>query len=110
MFDMFKMLGKLNEVKADAKEVKEELKHKILIESDESGNVQVRVSGAKVVLDINIDDSFHKSADKAELEKTIMEATNNALRAASDYSKKAIKERIDEKYPEIAGLDLGKWL
>lgn len=110
MFDMFKMLGKLNDIKASAKEVKEELKNIELEASDNAEMVKVRVTGDKRILDVTIDPSALFPEKKEEMEAAVKEATSRALQLASDKSKELIKTTINDKYPEVAGMDLGQWL
>lgn len=107
---MFKMLGKLNEVKAEAQKVKEELKEIQLEAKDSEGLVTVLASGDKNIQSIVIDQTILFPENKEKVEKAVLEATQNALRAAADKSKELIKERINDKFPEIAGMGLDKWL
>lgn len=110
MFDMFKMLGKLNEVKAEAGKVKEELKEIRLEAKDKEGLVTVVATADKNIHGITIDPTVMFPENKEKLENAVLEATQNALRAAADTAKELIKERINDKYPEIAGMGLDKWL
>lgn len=110
MFDMFKMLGKLNDVKAEAGKVKEELKEIQLQGKDSEGLVTVTARGDKNVLKVEIDQSILFPENKAKVEAATLEATQNALKAAADKSTELIKTRINDKYPEIAGMGIDKWL
>jgi DNA-binding protein YbaB len=110
MFDMFKMLGKINEVKAEAEKVKEELKDIEIHETDSKEWVQVVATADKNIRSISIDESVLFPEKKEEVDAAVLEATQNALKAAADKAKALIKERINDKYPEIAGMGLDKWL
>lgn len=110
MFDMFKMLGKLNDIKASVKEVKEELKSIELEASDSAEMVKVRVTGDKKILDVAIDPSALFPEKKEEMETAVKEAVAKALELASQKSKELIKTTINDKYPEVAGMDLGQYL
>lgn len=110
MFDMFKMLGKINEIKAEASKVKDELQNIELEATDKQGIVTIKATADKNIHAIDIDASMLLPEKKAEVEAAVLEATQNALRAAADKAKATIKERVNDKYPEIAGMGLDKWL
>jgi len=110
MFDMFKMLGKINEVKAEAAKVKEDLKDIELEARDSKNWVKVVASADKNIKSISIDPTVLFPEKSKEVEAAVLEATQNALRAAADKAKEIIKTRINDKFPEIAGMGLDKWL
>lgn len=110
MFDMFKMLGKVNEIKAEAEKVKEELQHIELEAKDDQGIVTVKATADKNIHSVDIDASMLFPEKKAEVDAAVLQATQKALRMAADTAKSTIKERINTKYPEIAGMGLDKWL
>lgn len=110
MFDMFKMLGKINDVKAEAVKVKEELKEIELEASDAKAWVKVVASADKNIKSILIDPSILSAEKSEEINAAVLEATQNALRAAADKAKEIVKTRINDKFPEIAGMGLDKWL
>lgn len=107
---MFKMLGKINDVKAEAAKVKEELQHIELEATDTKGIVTIKATADKNVHSVDIDASMLHADKKAEVDAAVLEATQKALRAAADTAKATIKERINTKFPEIAGMGLDKWL
>ena len=110
MFDMFKMLGKINEVKEEAGKVKDELKFIEVSGTDSQNIVTVIATADKSVKSISIDPSMLFPEKNNEVEKAVLQATQNALNKAAETAKNLIKERINEKYPEIAGMGLDKWL
>ena len=64
MFDMMKMLGKLNDIQAKVKEAQEELE-KVTAEGESgAGMVKVKVNGKKKVLSVAIDTDLMKPEDK----------------------------------------------
>ena len=110
MFDMFKMLGKLNDVKAEASKIKEELKDIELMGKDSKDIVTVIASADKNVKSVEIDASMLLPEKKDEVDAAVLEATQNALSAAAEKAKEMIKIRINDKFPELAGMGLDKWL
>jgi len=107
---MFKMLGKLNDVKAEASKIKEELKDIELMGKDSKDIVTVIASADKNVKSVEIDASMLLPEKKDEVDAAVLEATQNALSAAAEKAKEMIKIRINDKFPELAGMGLDKWL
>lgn len=107
---MFKMLGKLNELKAEAALVKQDLKNLEVEGKSASGKVMVTATADKHVQRVWIDDEFAAIAGAEVLSHEVLEATQSALHQAAQLAKETIKSRINEKFPEVAGMGLDQWL
>lgn len=110
MFDMFKMLGKMNEIKAEASKIKEELKFIEITASDAEGIVTVTATGDKNIKEVKIDNTILFPENHEKIQAAVLEATSKALKEAGAKSKDMIQKTINEKYPEVAGMGLDKWL
>lgn len=109
MFDMFKIMGKMGAIKEAVADVKEELKATELSAQDPQQMVKVIATGAKQIKSIEVDSSALLPENKAQLEEALISATNEALKAAGHKAQETIQETINEKFPEVAGLDIGKY-
>ena len=107
MFDMMKMLGKLNDIQAKVKEAQAELE-KITAEGEAgAGMVKVKVNGKKKVLSIDIDNDLIKPEDKEMIQDLVVAAINNANEKVDVISQEEFKKKTDGVMPNIPGMDLG---
>jgi nucleoid-associated protein EbfC len=110
MFDMFKMLGKMNEVQGKMAEAKERLAKVILRESELDGVVTVEITGSKKILKITTAPEFYDKYSIEEREAILEETVNNALNQAEAYSKEFMAQEMKDVIPNIPGMDLGSML
>ena len=79
---MFDMLKQLKEMKSKITEFKRSIEAATFFGQDSTNNVNVKVSGKSVMLDISISEDYREHPD---LEKTIMQAYNNAKLQADNF-------------------------
>ena len=106
MFDMFKMLGKLNEVQEKMKEAKEKIARVSLQESELDGVVVIDITGDKKIQKITTSPEFYDKYCIEEREAILMEAVNNAIEKAEAYSKEFMAAEMKDVMPNIPGMDL----
>jgi len=109
MFDMFKMLGKMNEVQDKMKDAKAELE-KITLQETELDVVTVDINGNKKILKINTSPAFYDNYSIEERESILLEVVNNALDKAEAYSKEYMAQQMSGVIPNIPGFDLGSMM
>lgn len=109
MFDMFKLFGKMGEIKKSVNEVKESLNDINIEVSDPSELVTVRMTAAKHIQRVEIDPTALFPDKKEDLEQAIAKAFTKANAEATQKSKDLIQATVNEKYPEIAGMDIAKY-
>ena len=106
---MMGMMGKVKEMQARMKEVKDNLVH--LSAEGESGagvvKVKVKVNGLKQVITIDIDSSLINTNDKTTLQDLIVAATNKALVTIDELAKEEFRKKTEGLIPNIPGMDLG---
>ncbi len=106
MFDMMKMLGKLNEVKAKMGEIN--AKAELLTHTAEAGAglVKATVSGKRKLITLDVDPSLLNNQDPQILTDLIVAATNKALKEVEEMVKEEVKKSTEGMLPNIPGLDL----
>jgi DNA-binding YbaB/EbfC family protein len=107
MFDMFKMLGKMNEVQEKMKEAKAQLDKVSIQESELGGVVVVDITGNKKITKITTSPAFYEKYTVEEREAILTEAVNNALDKADAYAKEYMAGEMRDVVPNIPGMDLG---
>jgi hypothetical protein len=107
MFDMFKMLGKFNEVQEKMAAVKERLKDIKLEESELDGVVVVEITASRNITAIRMSDDFYSKYTKEEREEILSEAVNNAIQKADARAKEETQAAMKGVIPDIPGFDLG---
>ena len=106
MFDMFKMLGRIGEIKEKMAEVKAKLGSIIIEESELDGTVVVQISADKVIRSIQTSAAFYEKYSVEERQDILVEAVNNAIQKAEARSKEETQKEMQGVLPEIPGLDL----
>jgi nucleoid-associated protein EbfC len=95
-------LDKLKDFKKNAQEVKDRLEG-IIVEGHAGNNmVTVKCTGARQISEITIDDRVHRTAEKEQLEKLLIEACNNALANADTIAQSEMQGIM----PNIPGLGI----
>jgi len=106
MFDIMKMMGKLNEVQARVKDAQDKL---VLIKADgESGGgmVKATVNGKKQLVALDIDNSILKAEDKTLIQDLVIAAVNKANDEADTAAREHMKKATEGMLPNIPGMDL----
>jgi len=94
MFDMFKMLGKLNDVKAEAAKGKKEIKEIVSETNDTNNRVKVTATADKNIKSISIDPTILFPEKQTEVESAVLEATQKALSEAAETAKKLDRKSV----------------
>jgi len=110
MLDMFKMLGKMQEVQGKMNEAKEAIAKMTLQEIEMDGVVIIDISGDKRILAIKTSPEFYTDYSIEERESMLTEATNNAIQRAESYSKGYMAEAMKDVIPNVPGIDLGSMM
>lgn len=96
------MFGKLNEAKQKAEEIKNKL-NAITVEANVQG-VSVIANANKVIQSVNVDENLLKSENKTLLEKSILEAVNNAMMQAENISATEMRAMMGGMLPGLGNL------
>ena len=107
MFDMMGMMGKVKEMQARMKDIKDNLIHLIAEGESAAGMVKVKVNGAKQVLTIEIDSSLVNENNRTILQDLIVAATNKAMANIDEITKEEFRKKTEGLLPNIPGMDLG---
>ncbi|MTI33534.1 YbaB/EbfC family nucleoid-associated protein [Xanthovirga aplysinae] len=107
MFDMMKMLGKVQEAQKKVKEAQERLKDIEVTAEAGAGMVKATVNGKKQLLNLDIDKDLIKPEESEMLNDLIVAAVNKALEEAEQKAKEEIKKSTEGMLPNIPGMDLG---
>lgn len=107
MFDMMKMMGKMQEVQAKLKEAQEKLGDVIVTGEAGAGMVKATANGKRQLVKLEIDKTLVKPEDLDMMTDLIVAATNKALEEAEIRAKEEIKKSTEGVIPNIPGMDLG---
>lgn len=107
MFDMMKMMGKMQEVQARMKEAQEKLGDITAEGEAGAGMVKATANGKRQLVSLEIDQSMLKPEDMDMLSDLIVAASNQALKAVDEKAKEEMKKNMEGVMPNIPGLDLG---
>lgn len=107
MFDMMNMLGKVKDVQAKIKKVKEGLVHLKAEGESGAGLVKATVNGDRQLLKLEIDASLLKAEDKDMLQDLTVAAVNIAMKEVDKKIGDEMKKSTEGILPNIPGMDLG---
>jgi DNA-binding YbaB/EbfC family protein len=107
MFDMMNMLGKVKEVQAKIKQIKENQVNITATGESGAGMVKATVNGERKVLKLEIDPEIIKKEDKDMLQDLVVAAINIALKNVDEKVKEEFKKSTEGVLPNIPGFDLG---
>jgi nucleoid-associated protein EbfC len=102
------MFGKIKEMQAKLKEAQDNLEHITADGEAGGGMVKAVVNGRKKVIEINIEESLIKPADKEMVQDLIVAAINIALENVEIKASEEIKKTTQGMMPNIPGLDFTK--
>ncbi|WP_379086222.1 YbaB/EbfC family nucleoid-associated protein [Pedobacter sp. UC225_65] len=80
------MFDKLMAAQKQAEEIKKRLDTISVFGEVEGGAIRITATANKVITAIEIDEEFHKQADREELEELLLTALNKALTQADQVS------------------------
>jgi len=95
-------LEKLKQVQKQAIEMRERLANVIVEGKSSDGKVLVEANGNREVLSVNIDQSILNVREKADIDRLVLEAVQDALQNAQNTSESELKGIM----PNIPGLGL----
>ena len=107
MFDMMKMMGKMQEVQAKLKEAQGRLGDIIVTGEAGAGMVKATANGKRQLVKLEIDKTLVKPEDLDMMSDLIVAATNKALEEAEAKAREEIRKSTEGVIPNIPGLDLG---
>ena len=104
---MMGMMGKVKEMQARMKDIKDNLVHLTAEGESGAGMVKVKVNGAKQVLTVEIDSSLVNENGRTILQDLIVAATNKAMANIDEITKEEFRIKTEGLLPNIPGMDLG---
>lgn len=104
---MMNMLGKVKDVQAKMKKVKEGLVNLQATGESGAGLVKATVNGDRQVLKLDIDASLLKPEEKEMLQDLTVAAINIAMKEIDKKIGDEMKKSTEGIMPNIPGLDLG---
>ena len=110
MFDMSKMMEKVQEMQAKMKEAQDKLVHITATGESGAGLVRAVVNGKKQVVSLEIDNDLVKPEDKEMMQDLIVAAVNKALEEIEVKSKDELKKSTEGFLPNIPGFDFGNMI
>ncbi len=93
-------MGKLQEMKKKADEIKVKLDNTILVAEGASGDIKVEITGNRKINSITIAPSLQHS-DKATLEKELLTTINNAILMANVANEDEMKKAASGLLPGL---------
>lgn len=106
MFDTFKLIGKLSEIKDKMKDVKQRLQFVEIIHESDDGLIKIYANAVKEIKKIEINEHMITPMAKADLEERVKNEINETLKKCDAEGKAATKEALKGSLPDIPGLDL----
>ena len=107
MFDMMGMMGKVKDMQARIKEIKDNLVHLTAEGESGAGLVKAFVNGNKNVLRVEIDPSLLKETEQLIVQDLIVAAVNHAMKNIDEKTQQEFKDKTAGLMPNIPGMDLG---
>lgn len=102
--DMFNMMGKLNEFKANLENTKKELDNLEITSKSINGEVTVVVTGNREIRSIEINEQVYQNGSKVGLEDLLAKTINTALKDAEITAQNRMKEASSGIMPDIPGM------
>jgi len=109
MFDMMNMLGKVKEVQAKLKQIKDNLVHITVTSEAGGGMVKATINGERQLVKLEIDNDLVKPEDKEMLQDLIVAAVNKGMKDIDEKIKEEFKKGTEGMLPNIPGFDLGSF-
>jgi|SRR6185312_2966881 len=109
MFDMMNMLGKVKEVQAKLKQIKDNLVHITVTSEAGGGMVRATINGDRQLVKLEIDNDLVKPEDKDMLQDLVVAAVNKGMKDIDEKIKEELKKGTEGILPNIPGFDLGNF-
>jgi len=110
MFDMMSMLGKVKDVQAKLKQVRENLVHITVTSEAGGGMVKATINGDRQLVKLEIDNDLVKPEDKEMLQDLVVAAINKGMKDIDEKIKEELKKGTEGILPNIPGLDFGSMM
>ena len=110
MFDMMSMLGKIKDVQAKLKQVRENLVQITVTSESGGGMVKATINGDRQLVKLEIDNDLVKPEDKEMLQDLVVAAINKGMKDIDEKIKEEFKKGTEGILPNIPGLDFGSML
>lgn len=107
MFDMMGMMGKVKDMQARMKEIKDNLVHLTAEGESGAGLVKALVNGNKQVIRIDIDPSLLKESNQIIIQDLIVATVNKAMQNVEEKTQLEFQQKTEGLLPNIPGMDLG---
>jgi DNA-binding protein YbaB len=106
MFDTFKLLGKLSEIKDKMNDVKQRLQFVEVVHNTDDGLITIYATAAKEIKKVELNENMLLPSEKESLQEKLQKAINDTLVKCDIEGKKATKEALQGSLPDIPGLDI----
>ena len=94
------MMGKLQEMKQRADEIKLKLAETIIKTEGAGGDIQIEITGAREIKSLKLSDAL-QHGDKTELEKHLLVTFNTALQKAEELNESEMKKAASGMLPGV---------
>jgi nucleoid-associated protein EbfC len=98
------MFDKLMAAQQKADEIKKRLDTISVYGEVEGGKIRITATANKVITSVEIDEDFHKQADKEELEELLLTAINKALAQAEQVSAAEMQSMTKDMLGGLGGM------
>jgi DNA-binding protein YbaB len=98
------MFDKLMAAQQKADEIKKRLDTISVYGEVEGGQIRITATANKVITSVEIDEDFHKQADKEELEELLLTAINKALAQAEQVSAAEMQSMTKDMLGGLGGM------
>lgn len=98
------MFDKLMAAQQKADEIKKRLDTISVYGEVEGGKIRITATANKAIAAIEIDEDFHKQADKEELEELLLTAINKALSQAEQVSAAEMQNMTKDMLGGLGGM------
>lgn len=98
------MFDKLMAAQQKAEEIKKRLDTISVFGEVEGGAIKITATANKVITAVEIDEAFHKDADKEELEELLLTAINKALAQADQVSAVEMQSATKDMLGGLGGM------
>lgn len=93
-------MGKLQEMKKKADEIKDRLNDTVIKTEGAGGDIKVEITGSRKVRSIQISDAL-QHGDRQELQKQLMSAINKAIEEADKVNEEEMKKAASGMLPGL---------